>query len=89
MEAAALATPPPQGGQYKDWHGTRVPPSVFEALMAKYRGQNGIGPKQAEVLGFFFETARLKGSGQASMPGGGGGAPTMTREKNVETGSLS
>ena len=59
-EEAGLATPPPEG-QYKDWNGTRVPPSVFAALTEKYRGQKGLGTKQVEVLGFFTETARLKG----------------------------
>ena len=83
-EEAGLATPP-QGEQYKDWNGTRVPPSVFAALTERYRGQKGIGAKQVEVLDFFTETARLKGVGQTLMPGGGGSPPTMTREKNVET----
>ena len=84
-EEAGLATPP-QGGQYKDWNGTRVPPSVFAALTERYRGQKGLGAKQVEVLDFFTETARLKGVGQTTMSGGGGGSPpTLTREKNVET----
>ena len=82
-EEAGLATPP-QGGQYKDWNGTRVPPPVFAALTERYRGQKGLGAKQVEVLGFFTETARLKDVGQMTMYGGGGSPPTMTREKNVE-----
>ena len=84
-EEAGLATPP-QGGQYKDWNGTRVSPSVFAALTERYCGQKGLGAKQVEVLGFFTETARLKGAGQTTMPGGGGSPPStmaMTREKNV------
>ena len=81
-EEAGFATPP-QGGQYKDWNGTRVPPSVFAALTERYRGQKGLGAKQVEVLGFFTETARLKGVGQTPMPGGGGSPPLMTREKNA------
>ena len=85
-EEAELGIPPPEA-QYKSWDGTRVPPSVFDVLTEKYRGQKGIGTKQVEVLDFFTETARLKGVGQTTMSGGGGGSPppTLTREKNVET----
>ena len=57
---------------------------MFAALTERYRGQKGLGAKQVEVLGFFTETARLKGVGQTTMSGGGGSPPTMTREKNVE-----
>ena len=53
-EEAGLATPP-QEGQYKDWNGTRVPPSVFAALTERYRGQKRLGARQVEVLGFFTE----------------------------------
>ena len=56
---------------------------MFAALTERYRGQKGLGAKQVEVLGFFTETARLKGVGQTTMPGGGGSPPMMTHEKNA------
>ena len=64
--------------------GISPPCSLRLRLTERYRGQNGLGAKQVEVLGFFTETARLKGVGQTTMSGGGGSPPTMTREKNVE-----
>lgn len=78
-----MAEPPAAAGM-RDWNGKMVPcGAVYTALTAKWRGQSGIGPKQAAVLGFFNETAVLKGDGQTTM--GGGAAPAITRELNVIT----
>ena len=58
-----MAEPPAAAGM-RDWNGKMVPcGAVYTALTAKWRGQSGIGPKQAAVLGFFNETAVLKGDG--------------------------
>ena len=78
-----MAEPPAAAGM-RDWNGKMVPcGAVYTALTTKWRGQSGIGPKQAAVLDFFNETAVLKENGQTTM--GGGAAPAITRELNVIT----
>ena len=80
---SAMAEPPAAAGM-RDWNGKMVPcGAVYTALTTKWRGQSGIGPKQAAVLDFFNETAVLKENGQTTM--GGGAAPAITRELNVIT----
>ena len=62
-----MAEPPAAAGM-RDWNGKMVPcGAVYTALTTKWRGQSGIGPKQAAVLGFFNETAVLKDDGQSTM----------------------
>ena len=52
-----MAEPPAAAGM-RDWNGKMVPcGAVYTALTTKWRGQSGIGPKQAAVLDFFNETA--------------------------------
>ena len=61
---------PPAAAEMRDWNGKMVPcGAVYTALTTKWRGQSGIGPKQAAVLDFFNEAAVLKGDGQSAMGG--------------------
>ena len=76
---------PADYAQHKDWKGTKVPPNVLTALETKWRGQSGIGAKQAEILGHFHEYGELKDLGQTTMMAGGSSPPPITCAKNVQT----
>ena len=82
---ASTPAPPADYAQHKDWKGTKVPPNVFTALETKWRGQSGIGAKQAEILGYFDEYGELKDLGQTTMMAGGSSPPPITCAKNVQT----
>ena len=72
--------------QFKKWNGIDVPPSVHDALEAPWRGQTKPrldGPASKLVLAYWNDEPKL--DSQQTMTGGGGAAPTFTRESCVFT----